>query len=307
MRKKFKPCFMLMAVVSMIGLFFCTMARACPPGTPGRAREEQTVKDHPEMAKQMQEHWDGKQQSATTTIIRRSPLWFSNFKRKSMQPKNTIGVKTMTEEKNDGEKEVLVPLCVQAANLRDAFEKIPRDGNEETNNALRKSFEAQSAKIIHDWCQEQKEDILKMVGEGFPKDAVVASVQIIATDEYKKAALGFLKSCNPRVKNEVFKLQKLNSSIDANNSIDLSSWQSKRYPVNPKQVGRILDKFSDSNNPTSREAVRIFSLLEAEVLYSATTANLSEDANATTEPKQFESTEAPAPLELPVSTITKAD
>ena len=123
MRKKFKPCFMLMAVVSMIGLFFCTMARACPPGTPGRAREEQTVKDHPEMAKQMQEHWDGKQQSATTTIIRRSPLWFSNFKRKSMQPKNTIGVKTMTEEKNDGEKEVLVPLCVQAANLRDAFEK----------------------------------------------------------------------------------------------------------------------------------------------------------------------------------------
>ena len=297
MRKKLKTCFMLMVVVSTIGLFFCSKAIAMK-----KECEERRAENAKKPPITLYRNPDG-------TLTTNPP---ARIKYVLRAPRVTAMEKPSVVKK---EAPIPIPICIQAANLRKAFEKIPMDGNEETNNALQKSFEAQSAKIIHDWCQEQKGDILKMVGEGFPnKNAVVAKVQIIATDEYKKAALGFLKSCNPRVKLEVSRLQKMSNPIDVNNSIsfDLSSWQSKRHPVNPHYVGHILDKFSDSNNPAKIEAVRIYNTLVMETeLLDSVTANLSvmpiEDVNTITETKQPESTESPAPLELPVSTITKTD
>jgi hypothetical protein len=203
-----------------------------------------------------------------------------------------------------------VPLYVQGANLRKAFGKISVSNNEEVNNAFNKSFDAQLAKIIHEYCQEQKKDILEMVGEEFlNKNAVVVSVQHIAADEYKKA----IKSLSPKARIELSKLQRPSNPMDVNSSARFNpvGWQSMKYPVNPRYIVGQLDKLSaDFNNLANIEAVRIFSSLKAEVLSSAT-ANESvmptEDVNSITKPEQFESTEAPTPLELPVSTITKTD
>ncbi|MBU2540085.1 hypothetical protein KJ786_02915 [Patescibacteria group bacterium] len=206
----------------------------------------------------------------------------------------------------------LVPLYVQTANLREAFERVPVSENNEVNYVLRKSFETQVAKLIHEKCQQKKE-LLKMVGEEFPnKNTIAVSVQNIAADEYKKAILEFLKFWKyPKIRIEISKLQKL-KLVDSNNSIrfDPLAWKSQRHPVNPNYVVDQLDKFSaDSNNTTNIEVVRIFKALVAETeLLNSATANLpttpTEDVNTITKSKQPEITKSLLPL-TPI--ISKAD
>jgi hypothetical protein len=259
----------------MIGLFFCSKAIACAEGDAAAAAQRAALLKLP-----IGTVVSGPPGGITTVGPNATLIWKSyapvcpGQRFEPPAPRFYQSVAPIVKDTP------VIPIGMQAENLRNAFEKISKDCNEATRSVLRQSLEAQLAKILCEYCKVRQKDISAIVSEEIPdKGSVGNKVRDIAIDEFKKA----VNSLSPSVRIQLSKLQKLKNPMDTN-SFNPSGWQSNL--VSTKYIGNILDKLSaDQNNRANIEAVTIYVLLRAEV-FNSEIANLSatpaEDVNSIT-------------------------
>jgi hypothetical protein len=260
--------------ISFFAVFslFCLKAEGCPIDSSGRAAEAQMVKDHPEMAQQMQEHWNGCDNPQPPKVVTTKTMTMGYVL--SIRDRNLYISSTPKKEniaKTVKKEEVFVPISTQAAYLRKFSDIAQNETNDAaTLDALKKCFEAHKARIVYETCQSQKNELEAKVSDSFAgnKNLVVKFTTMIAEDHYKRAVADFYRlRSNQKVRSEMYKISLRPINVDANSGIDEAALLSCQFKINSAYVSKVplVEKFSaDTNNVIKNEAVRIFSSLVEE-------------------------------------------